>query len=188
MNLPNLPTDNLYKFMALSGLAIFLFSIVFPLSQIHDIKLKMVEIETQQEVLKLEVEQIGNDVMDALATKGVLNTKKQALFRNYLNDLFKRNNNKELSKDWSKGEPILNIKEQAIFRKQLNEIKKRLAKIMGEEKKVMILYNELNTYYRIIWIGGLFGLIISFIGFGLWYILIQKPNDMLLQKQIKAEG
>ncbi len=32
MNIPNLPTDNLYKFMALSGLFIFILSMFYPIS------------------------------------------------------------------------------------------------------------------------------------------------------------
>jgi hypothetical protein len=57
MNLPvpTLPTDNLYKFMALSGLAIIIFSLVFPMIRISEIKLKMVEVETQLAVLHIEI-------------------------------------------------------------------------------------------------------------------------------------
>ena len=56
MNLPipTLPTDNLYKFMALSGLAILIFSLVFPVIRMSEIKLKMVELEIQGEILKIE--------------------------------------------------------------------------------------------------------------------------------------
>jgi len=56
MNLPvpTLPTDNLYKFMALSGLAIVIFSFVFPMIRMSEIKLKLVEVETQTELLEIE--------------------------------------------------------------------------------------------------------------------------------------
>ncbi len=37
MPLPNLPTDNLYKFLALAGLTLGLFSFVFPNIQEHDV-------------------------------------------------------------------------------------------------------------------------------------------------------
>src|SRR5258708_12692270 len=37
MPLPNLPTDNLYKFLALAGLTLGLFSFVFPKIQEHDL-------------------------------------------------------------------------------------------------------------------------------------------------------
>jgi hypothetical protein len=186
MNLPTLPTDNLYKFLALSGLAIIGFCIALPLQRINQLELKMAEIHTQKDILEIDIENIYNDMLDALATKGILNTKKQALIRKALDELFKRNDINELSKDWSKGEPVLNVKEQAIFRIKNNEIKKRLSEIKGEENKVIILMNELKTYYWIIRIGGWVGIIISFVGFTFWYILIQRPNDVLLQKQIKS--
>jgi hypothetical protein len=47
MNLPSLPTDNLYKFLALSGLAIVLFSLVFPIIRISEIRMQIIEVDTQ---------------------------------------------------------------------------------------------------------------------------------------------
>jgi hypothetical protein len=187
MNLPTLPTDNLYKFTALSGLAIIALCIIWPLQRYNEIKLKMAEIHIQIEVLEIDIENIGDDILDALATKGISSTKKQALIRNYLKDLLKREDINKLSKEW-KGEPVLNVKEQAIFRKQHNEIKKRLVKIRGEREKVIILINELSTYYWIIRIGGWVGLILFLSGLGSWYLFTQMPNDILLQKQIKGDG
>jgi hypothetical protein len=187
MNLPTLPTDNLYKFTALFGLAIIAFCIIWPLQRYNEINLKMAEIHIQIEILEIDIENIWDDILDALATKGISSTKEQALIRNYLKDLFKMKDINKLSKEW-KGEPVLNIKEQAIFRKQNNEIKKKLVKIMGEKEKVIIYIKELNTYYWIIRIGGWVGLILFFLGMGSWYIFTQRPNDILLQKQIKGDG
>ena len=185
MNIPNLPTDNLYKFMALSGLAIFLLSIVFPLRQVNDIKLKMIEIETQVEMFKLESEKFGDDVMDALSTKGNLKPKEQAYFRNYLKGLLNREDFEDIAKDWAKGEPILSIQEQALFRSQRNKIMKEVAEVRGQQKRIELLTNQLRTYYIIIRIGGLLGSTISILGFYFWYFLIQRPNDILLRKKIE---
>ena len=185
MNLPNLPTENLYKFMALSGLAIVAFCIVFPLQRSNEINFKIVEIETQQKILEIEGDNITNDLMDALSTKGDLKPKEQAQFRDYLIKLFKSENSTELTKDWGKGEPILSIKEQAIFRSRSNEIKHKLAEIRGNTKKAELLLNELKTYLLIITIMGCFGSLISIAGFYFWYSLIQRPNDILLKKQIE---
>jgi hypothetical protein len=68
MNLPvpTLPTDNLYKFMALSGLAILIFSLVFPMIRIGEIKLKLVEVETQTEVLGIETDNLKKDIEHSL--------------------------------------------------------------------------------------------------------------------------
>jgi hypothetical protein len=174
--------------MALSGLAILLLSILFPLSQIIDIKLKLIELETQQEIVKLESDKVTDDIMAALSTKGNLNKKEQTSYFNYLKELVKREDFKDNADDWYKGEPILSLQEQALFRSQSNEIKKKLAEMRGTANKIMLLFNELHNYYIFIWIDGIIGGILSFCGFFLWYFLIQKPNDILLKKQIEKNS
>lgn len=66
MNLPipTLPTDNLYKFMALSGLAILIISTVFPMMRISEIKLKLVELETQTEIIGIETQKLKEEVSE----------------------------------------------------------------------------------------------------------------------------
>jgi hypothetical protein len=61
MNLPSLPTDNLYKFLALSGLFIVLFSFIFPMKRVGELKLKASEIITQAEVLRIEIDDLEYD-------------------------------------------------------------------------------------------------------------------------------
>ena len=45
-----LPTDNLYKFMALAGLALFLFGIIYPVRLIGEIRLNIVDIQVEIEI------------------------------------------------------------------------------------------------------------------------------------------
>src|SRR3989442_1262057 len=68
MNLPTLPTDNLYKFFALSGLALIVFIVVFPTNQISDIELKTIEVKTQISLLELEGSVLERD-LDVAGTK-----------------------------------------------------------------------------------------------------------------------
>ncbi len=62
MNLPALPTDNLYKFLALSGVALVVFSFIFPLDRLAAIQLKRVEMQTQAEVLLVELSNLEKEV------------------------------------------------------------------------------------------------------------------------------
>ena len=54
MQIPNLPTDNLYKFMALSGLILIILSAVFPLWLLHNIGLEHIEIKKELDLLDIE--------------------------------------------------------------------------------------------------------------------------------------
>ena len=45
MNISNLPTDNLYKFIALVGVVVLMAACYFPVSKARELKLAMIEIE-----------------------------------------------------------------------------------------------------------------------------------------------
>ena len=54
MQIPNLPTDNLYKFMALLGLILIILSTVFPIWTIHYIGLKQIQSQTELDLFDIE--------------------------------------------------------------------------------------------------------------------------------------
>jgi len=56
MNLPNLPTDNLYKFVALVGVVILIGASYFPIVKAREYQLSMVKLEGQLRLLNLELE------------------------------------------------------------------------------------------------------------------------------------
>jgi hypothetical protein len=58
MNYPSLPTDNLYKFVALSGLALILVSLTYPTGKVIELELGAVEVKSQQEKLNIEKSEI----------------------------------------------------------------------------------------------------------------------------------
>ena len=151
MNLPSLPTDNLYKFLALSGLFIVLFSFIFPMKRIGELKLKTLEIETQSEVLNIEIDFLKHDTIT-----------------------------------WAEKDK-LDPEETVLIRKRTRETKIKLAELVGRRAQIEVLKKELLFYWRFIQVTFWFGLVISLAGFTLWYFLVQKPNDLLLRKQIKKE-
>lgn len=73
MQIPNIPTDNLYKFLSLSGIAIFMFCIVYPeylnrqLDELIDenttsiglMKLETENLKERTKILKESVKKLG---------------------------------------------------------------------------------------------------------------------------------
>lgn len=61
MNFPLLPTDNLYKFVAVAGLLLSAYCAFFAYPQVLDIKLQRARAETEEDIIRLEIEQIERD-------------------------------------------------------------------------------------------------------------------------------
>lgn len=63
--LPNLPTDNLYKFLALAGIVLIIFAFSYPVSQIRDDKLQIAVAEKEHKIAKVRADrkvQRANDL------------------------------------------------------------------------------------------------------------------------------
>ena len=58
MNIPNLPTDNLYKFIALVGVVVLLAASYFPIIKARELRLAKIEIEGQMRLLEIEVQHL----------------------------------------------------------------------------------------------------------------------------------
>jgi len=177
MNLPipTLPTDNLYKFMALSGLAILIFSLVFPVIRMSEIKLKMVELEIQGEILKIEKNHIifeSNKTVEGQKWMVHLDREKLAKL-----------SKKEL--DYYLNELILQGKDLDNDLKRMIEVKKKFVELEGRIKLVEVLNKDLRFYLIFLMTGGLLGSFLCSFGFGLWYVLVQRPNDLLLKTQVE---
>ena len=68
MNLSTLPTDHLYKFLALAGLALFVFSVAYPTNLISDLELRIVESETQIRLQDADISKFEGE-LDAFEKK-----------------------------------------------------------------------------------------------------------------------
>ena len=51
----NLPTDNLYKFLAISGLVIAMFSVYYPFQKSHELQFLIVEQKAELELQKYQM-------------------------------------------------------------------------------------------------------------------------------------
>lgn len=74
---PNPPTDSLYKFLALSGLVIFLFSAILPLWLGGDLILKLKDSQSELDVMRLEAKFLMEDLEAAQAAGATKATPEQ---------------------------------------------------------------------------------------------------------------
>ncbi len=159
MNIPNIPTDNLYKFIALSGVMLIIFgffiqfySSYFVLEPNKNLVKVIREIEYKSTNLKQDIENFEDKITNN-------STKNQKNY--YLNELIKFNNRyEELSKEMANLEGIF------IYVKDLTTIVEASIKL----GKITIIE----------------GSIFSSLGFLLWYYKVQKYEDIILKKKTKG--
>ena len=148
MNYPSLPTDNLYKFIALAGLALILFSATYPIGRVIEFELGVVETKSQQEKLDIEKSEIDRLLV-----------------------------NLEKAKD---PQP----QELAALRERHTQ---REIKTIELKKSIEIAQIQLDWakyYLGAARFGLVIGLFLAFVGFRLWYLRVQRPNDIILCKKL----
>ena len=173
MEIPNLPTDNLYKFIALTGAIIVVLSYYIPTTNGYETIDKMFKVYEDLGVIvikqkhhKFELDQtekeidfINNELKEIRKIKGFTKTTRY----NEIQENVKKLQNKiiknthileiEVEKGVQKNNTIENLKERARH----------------------IIYLSMFT--------GFIGTIMACYGFVLWYFRVQKPLDSILQKK-----
>jgi len=152
MNMPNLPTDNLYKFLALAGLAIAVLSFWHAEGKLSEIKYKIASLEGDVGLMKVyedALQKNRDSIRASIKRKSVSDEEMKELYKQHHEYLLKN------------------------------------AEFQAKTKFVLVLIEEGKRVSTLsIWIETI-GVLISYIGFQLWYIRVQKPNDMLLRKQLE---
>ncbi|NMT36067.1 hypothetical protein HGQ62_15610 [Stenotrophomonas maltophilia] len=154
------PTDSLYKFMAVLGIVLSMGSIAFADSHFQKYNSALVSMNSQVRMHKHESENLSSDLAD-----------------------FTRTHLELISQSELSGQPI--------SRRSLDEFKSELDKFVlanremstknaGDAIKLMEIIHtrRIMHYYLIACAGGLLaGLVITIIGFRLWYRKVQVPED-----------
>jgi len=161
---PTIPTDNLYKFLAISGLVILLICSIYPALITARVSTSAAEVvatrkllDYQAETLKEEVARIESDLAQAKKAKLVTNER--------LDALEERNERARAGLEDAKRRII-------DFEKQ--------AKVALAEGNALKAQMDLMMPATVIG-GGLFGL-----GFFLWYVNVQRHADTIIRNQAKA--
>lgn len=166
-----IPTDNLYKFVALSGAALLIASFIFPLTRLDEIELAAQQTSAQRKVLGVEVTALETELAQ-------------------LGDDVKRLDAAVVARSQS----AVTLKEDAGQAKgRLVELEKRRltllikkAEIQGNEEKSALLLKQMDRTWSFLKLGGFAGLAMAHVGFLLWYRRVQRPVDLEAQRKARA--
>ncbi len=155
-NIKDLPTDNLYKFMAIFGmLLIILPFLVFP--TIQNYKYRIIDLTTKAALKDNELKELEKIVKQVEDKTSQLN--KEEHIKNYENE-FDVNKSREVN------EVEKTVKD--VFKKiEIGEIES--INLNNELKKVVADFNYFAILIYIRKVFPIIGFIISIIGFYLWY-------------------
>ena len=169
-NIKDLPTDNLYKFMAIFGmLLIILPFLVFP--TIQNYKYRIIDLTTKAALKDNELKELEKIVKQVEDKTSQLN--KEEHIKNYENKF-----------------EVIKFREVKKVEKTLKEVFKKIEigeiesiNLNNELKKVVADFNYFAILIYIIKVFPIIGFIISIIGFYLWYNKNQKYLDIIIKKE-----
>lgn len=178
MNLPSIPTDNLYKFCAVSGIVLLLFGATIPVQKLFDTQDKLDQVKTEEKILSVQIANLREDFNRVNSDLGTLEKDTTAAEANPgaadLPSLRARSTaaSTTLSAVKSQGRQlaIINVRQQ------------------GNLDHLKHLIQRLWLYVAAAAIFMLGGLELAFFGFRRWYYLVQKPTDDLLQHRIRESS
>ncbi len=167
MDIPKLPTDNLYKFIAMSGLITLIISFLYPLYFEHEFVLKVLQNTTEATKARVELDHLTEDL--------------NSLIRELAS----------LDKDFKRGklkEYVIRVEQMAITEKEVKEKGRQIAiknaEIQGKAEAIDYLKasTEMIKNYSIGF--KIIGLSLAVFGFYLWYVKLQRYQD----KQVKKDA
>jgi hypothetical protein len=175
MNIPSIPTDNLYKFSALIGTIIVFLSLYVPYILSSELSKQISYLELKGKTLDAEIDYFSDKVQAV-----------EKIIDNSIAD------QKGLRKhDPNKLELHYSENELKVFLSELIELKKSSAISRAEEKNLLSETKRLNSEYQLIQnisrSSIIFGLVLACFGYILWYFRIQIYQDRSL-KQLSHES
>ncbi len=194
MKFPEIPTDNLYKFMATSGIVIIITSFV-PLFYQH--KLRMQYIQFSGEIVKLayeneslieDAEKFANVKLDGLRKRAVKLSEdfQSRIKKSWFNIISRKDFNTfkdglenlqvELLEAARETEEITNERER------INDL---IIQLGIKKAELSYLSGIINTGLDLFRFGVISGIVLTFLGFLLWYQKLQFPLDKIIKNKSK---
>jgi len=194
MEIPKIPTDNLYKFMALSGIAILILSLV-PMTHRYKLSLEAIRLSGEIEAFNAEAQWLRADVKTTTEERkqlgdelNILNNELQTILNNIetlkKQPITKRQElirekalkNEELKRKVLKiGEA--SDKQELTLRKQ----KLTLIEIATKQREHEYIYDMIKMEIILSIIGIVLGAGLAIWGFELWHERLQVPLDKSLK-------
>ena len=159
MNIPSVPTDNLYKLISISGLLMLFIPTIIIMNMENSIKISLIDDNKTFHEQKYKLLLVIDKEHDILEKFG--------------QDMNKIEKEQALEKLNSETDRIMNRVEYNMnLTITLGEIRDQKIKLLQEQ-----LYNMQFIQTVLFWVGGIF----TFFGFILWYCLIQRYQDKILK-------
>jgi len=197
MDIIKIPTDNLYKFMAIFGGISFLFFFIMPQYLIYNIKIKDIKNKEERTILKNEMESLKKEVKKTFNAVNKKQTNVNKIKNDFkkmtievrdkikTNNLSKNEKEKILNKLNKKEKNLFQIRQELkIDRKQnkkhLTLVKKQYVTIVKMKTKLELKKYQYSVIQKLSWmslIGTPVSYLIMIFGFFMWYIKVQKPLD-----------
>ncbi len=180
MHFPNLPTDNLYKFLALSGVVVVLVSIFYPISRLGELRQKAIELAAEIKILDLESKRLT--VNHSQLEREV------AAFEKQLSAAEKEK--RPTPGDIDSIEKIHNqLRTRALKLETSNDdLQVKLVKVSAKNDQLVQLVRYVEYFVNVMYGGIVIGVLLAWVGFGLWYVRVQRPQDLLLKQQIENKA
>jgi len=177
MNIPNLPTDNLYKFMSLSGLIIAFGPAIYWLTLTIDFKYELIDESMKLNTAKLKIDRLSNKQDDLRAMINDIDKliEKETLSPDQPHETLKSMMDK--NKNIQKFDTEIN---EAIEAQELENIQ-----LTATRKKVKTLQEDIFILYLVSMTCFAFGIHLSNKGFRLWHKRVQQPIDQVLKNNAK---
>lgn len=182
MNLPNFPTDNLYKFMAIAGIILFILALFYPEYRSGEINTEIVLYNGEIKKLSVENEKAESKLKEIKQEIDILDTKannKGSVVNDTLISRTRILNGQSDLVELSKKIDKLVIEWTLINRQiELKSIDINIKSELIENKR-----KDLKTLDNAINFLGPLSMLLTFFGFALWYEKTQKLQDKVLSEQ-----
>ncbi len=172
MTIPNLPTDNLYKFIALSGVIIMIASVVLYLNQYNILRNDINELETEEIKTNHEIT-YGEEDSKNLSKKVFGLSERIEKIKNSKDEITIKQNTEELENELNR---LTKITRSLKLNNELFGHKLKIA-----AKKNSTLFT-ITIFLSVFFLCGFF---MAFGGFSKWYHFVQKISDEKIALELK---
>lgn len=169
MNMPNVPTDNLYKFLSISGLIILFFAIVLPQYAIFQLEMRLIDAKTNQEKFEIEREMVKTSIDRVMLEQQVNDTVLML---------------SEVSGESSSKLEATKIKELlaeherlAVEINKLNQLAMSQIDQSAINEKNKLMLSRIKSLSSLSVFMMLIGVLVTILGFSMWYYKTQRFLD-----------
>jgi septal ring factor EnvC (AmiA/AmiB activator) len=166
MDIPSVPTDNLYKFMALSGLAIVITCLYLFFSRADQLNERLYDVAERKSILEANIDAMNDEI--SKLNRSIAELKKAADSRDVLAQLTSRVEEGEKIKS-----ELLHTRKELIDLTAAAEVADMIRSLQTKQAIAFMLFETI-------------GIVISGFGFMLWYTRVQKFLDVQLAKTSSA--